>query len=324
LYEQVKARFEKECFKVKNPFCYVHITEEKKLVSISYKHIAKYYGYLKYWKVNKKGKYVQVPFVNAWCKDSDIRRYECVEMNPLGNKLGEYNTWPGFLAEKIQPIADDKVMDLVAPIVQHIYEIFAMNNQEYTDWILDFFANIVKRPWQKTHVALCIVGLEGCGKTILLEWFRLKILGDTITHHTEHLTSNLSDMKLPRRFSNSLVKKVLIVGDDINFICRHDEGAIKSLMSADYTYRPYPEQRGYLKEHNYCNLILTSNNKNTIPPDDCRFRLFECSNKYMGNTSYFNNLAECLANPSVQRAFFQYLMARDLSAYPRTFKHWRK
>jgi hypothetical protein len=34
LYEQVKARFEKECFKVKNPFCYVHITEEKKLVSI--------------------------------------------------------------------------------------------------------------------------------------------------------------------------------------------------------------------------------------------------------------------------------------------------
>jgi hypothetical protein len=59
-----------------------------------------------------------------------------------------------------------------------------------------------------------------------------------------------------------------------------------------------------------------------IPPDNYSFRLFECSNKYEGNKKYFNDLAECLANPLVQRAFFQFLMGRDLSAYPWDFKNW--
>jgi hypothetical protein len=240
-------------------------------------------------------------------------------MNPRGNHPKRYNTWPGFVAEKIQAVPDEQVVDLVAPIVLHIHEVIAPENQEYTDWILDYFANIVIRLWQKTQVALSIVGVEGCGKDVLLDWLRLKILGKTITHQTDDLTSDLFN-----RFSDSFVNKVLIVGDEIKNVFEHVE-RLKDFISGEFRQyeRKYVQKKD--KEYNYCNLILTSNNENTIniPPDDRRYCLFRCSDKYKENVEYFNALFAHLEKPQVQRAFFQFLKSRDITKHKPHFQEHR-
>ena len=76
---------------------------------------------------------------------------------------------------------------------------------------------------------------------------------------------------------------------------------------------------------NLTNIILTSNNANslTVTADDRRYVLFHCSSVYKGDPTYFNELGSHLDRPEVARAFFQYLLKRDLSPYPKSFQFSR-
>ena len=76
---------------------------------------------------------------------------------------------------------------------------------------------------------------------------------------------------------------------------------------------------------NLTNIILTSNNANslTVTADDRRYVLFHCSSVYKGDPTYFNELGSNLDRPEVARAFFQYLLKRDLSPYPKSFQFSR-
>jgi hypothetical protein len=77
---------------------------------------------------------------------------------------------------------------------------------------------------------------------------------------------------------------------------------------------------------NYCNLLLMSNNDDTvnIPMDDRRLVLFKVSSLHQNDGAYFDQLVNHLAKPEVQHAFYEFLMDRDLSAYPRNFNNIRK
>ena len=76
---------------------------------------------------------------------------------------------------------------------------------------------------------------------------------------------------------------------------------------------------------NLTNIILTSNNANslTVTADDRRYVLFQCSAVYKGDPTYFNELGSHLDRPEVARAFFQHLLKRDLSRYPKSFQFTR-
>jgi hypothetical protein len=240
-------------------------------------------------------------------------------MKPNGCGPDEYNIWKGFEAEKLPSVPDDQIQALIEPIVRHIHEVIAVDNQEQTDFIIDYFANIVIRPTVKTHVALSLVGQEGCGKDILLDWIRLKILGKSITHQTDKLNNDLFD-----KFAECFINKVLIQADEVQNVYEFTD-RLKHFITGDTQYCEKKNIQEREITENLCNLVLTSNNKNTIkiPPDDRRYCLFECSSKYKGNTQYFRNLSACMANPSVQRAFFQFLMSRDVSKYMPHFEDFR-
>lgn len=76
---------------------------------------------------------------------------------------------------------------------------------------------------------------------------------------------------------------------------------------------------------NMANLWCTSNNIVTfkIPPDDRRFVMLHCSDRYRCNTAYMNGLGSQLKRPEVARAIYQFLMGRDLSRYAPNFQNHR-
>jgi hypothetical protein len=124
-------------------------------------------------------------------------------------------------------------------------------------------------------------------------------------------------------FANGMVGKVLVQVDEVKSL--HDfSDKLKDLIT-NTTVNYEKKGKDSIVLPNLANFIFTSNNANalTVSTDDRRFVLFNCSDKYKGNQEYFKDLGEQLMRLEVSRAFYDFLMARDLSKYPNSFEHNR-
>ncbi len=76
-YDMVKARFEKTCFKVNNPFCYVRVAEDGTgPQKHTHRSIQQFYCDLTYCR-KKGGQWY--PFIPTWLKDPTKRTVETIE-----------------------------------------------------------------------------------------------------------------------------------------------------------------------------------------------------------------------------------------------------
>jgi len=317
-YETVKERFELVCFKVEIPFCYARIVKDHDPYLHSHVDLQHYYCDWTYWGPNKDGDTVQLPFISKWLRDPNKRVVERIVVDPTNTMQGVYNMWRGFDAEKLPPVDDAKVPELVRAITQHLSDVITNGVEEHTKFLEHYLANTLKRPDKKAQVALYLYGAQGCGKGIIFEFLRLKILGAHCSYQTSKPEHDLFS-----RFANGAVNRVFIQVDETRSLHDHSDQIKDFITNPTLNYEKKGKDTIVLA--NIANLILTSNNANslTISPDDRRFALFQCSSMHKGDTAYFVKLGAHLERPEVARAYYQYLMSMDLSAYPTTFQHAR-
>lgn len=321
-YDAVKERIEKGCFKVANPFCYAKIQQNNgndfRPQLFSAERLRQYYANLYFFEHDSKGIMTKALFITRWMGDVHIREVSRIVCDPQNTDPSAYNMWNGFLAEKLPVVDEEEEEALVEPIVHHISRVMTDDNEEHTGWILDYLANILQRPHQKTQVAISLFGKQGCGKGILFDFFRTKILGENCSKQTSNPLADLFG-----GFASGLVNSVMVQIDEVTNLKDKKDG-LKDLITSD---KVRYEQKGKdcIVVQNLANMIFTSNNESTlsIAPDDRRFVLFKCSTVYMGNAAYFLKLANHLSRPEVARGFFQFLKARDLSRYPYHFQSSR-
>jgi hypothetical protein len=313
-YELVKARFERRCFKVLSPFAYAHLvddlTKEPDLYTpIQLQHL---YANLYFFQRDPQTReWCKALFVKRWMGDVRIRQVKRIVVDPTHtNDTDNYNMWPGFAAERLPAVPERDVANLIEPVVRHIYDVYASEHAETTDFVLDLFANMVQRPHMPSHVALSIFGTQGCGKGMPLAFMREHVLGKPITYQTANPENDLLG-----RFQNGCVNRVLVQVDEVKTMRDHDD-RLKDLITND-TVQLERKGRDIITVRNLVNLIFTSNNENalTVATDDRRFVLLRCTEKYRGNGAYLSALGQHLARPEVARAFYQFCLARDLSKY---------
>jgi len=318
-YEMVKARFEKTCFKVMNPHCYARIHKnDPEPCYHSWMDLKHFYSNLHYWGTDKHGELAKLPFVPEWLRDPHLRSVDRIVVDPSNKEKDVYNLWKGFDAEKLPHVHDSLVEELIKPITKHFNDVLTSGVAEHTRFLHHYLANIVKRPWQKSQVAISLYGAQGCGKGIIFEFFREKILGLHCSFQTSRPENDLFG-----RFANGAVNRVCIQIDEVKSLHDHADQLKDFITNPTITY----EKKGKdtIVVSNFANLILTSNNANalTVSTDDRRFALFHCNSIHKGNTQYFDQLGAHLARPEVARAYYQYLMSLDLSEYPTSFQHKR-
>lgn len=317
-YELVKARFELNCFKVEIPFCYARIVKDHDPCLHSHVDLQHFYCDWKYWGLNKDEEMVQLPFIAKWLRDPTKRTVERIVVDPSHTMQNVYNMWRGFDAEKLPPVADELVPELIRPIQKHFNDVITHGNAEHSEFCHQYLASILQRPWLKTQVAIFLYGAQGCGKGILFEFFRHKILGNHCSSQTSRPENDLFG-----RFANGAVNRVMIQVDEVKSLHDHAD-QLKDLIT-NPTLNYEKKGKDTIVVSNLTNLILTSNNANalTVSPDDRRFALFQCSPVHKGDTHYFQELGAQLERPEVARAYYQYLMGLDLSDYPVSFQHKR-
>ena len=313
-YQEEKIIFEKTYFKCKNPIGFIEINnninelDNEILRVLSQKEIQilfnnKYCLSYEYDKKSKTHKNIKTEFINKWLKDENIKTYDKLIFTPqhLTEKYNEYyNLFNGFKAELL-PIYKD--YEAIKPILNHIKEVLCNNNDDYYNWLIQYYANIIQKPLNKTETIIIYKGNQGCGKNIIIDFIAKKIIGDDYSI----LTAN-PERHILGTFNSCLLNKVFAVCNEVGHEMRSCMDKLKDLSTApDITI----EKKGKepIKNPNYININMTTNNNNPldIANDDRRICWLNCSNKYIGNVEYFNILLDCVNDDKIISSFYHYL-----------------
>ena len=319
-YELVKARFERWTFKTKFPIGFAMVEPSMGAPMLCNEaQCVQYYKDLFYFEQDPLTRdWVRRPFMRKWLGDSSKRKVRRIVVSPSGAHRRDFNAWKGFRAERLPPVPDEDVPELVAPFLRHVLEVYANDDEATSNFLIDLFANVLQRPHKPSCVAVNLFGRQGAGKGIVLSALRKYVIGPEASYQTPS-----PDLDLVGRFASGTFGKVFIQIDEIGNMAMYED-VIKNIVTND-TVRLERKNKDAIVVKNMCNLFSTSNNMETfkIPPDDRRFVMLRCSDRYVGNVAYMQHLGDHLMRADAARAIYQYLMKRDLSKYVDNFQAHR-
>lgn len=207
------------------------------------------------------GKKVQK--AKLWMASPRRRAYKSMDFIPgVDDNSAMLNLWTGWAVDPNPDNSCRAWLDL-------LYYTICGGEERLYNWMLHWFANIVREPQIKSLTAPVIIGRQGAGKSLALGYFG-KILGPAYTTITneEHIYG---------RFNKHLASTLLLHSEEALYGGdRKHRGIIKSLITDEYRIF---EQKGVdaKRVRNYLRLALTSNETWAAPveADDRRFTVIE-------------------------------------------------
>lgn len=239
----------------------------------------------------------------VWLTNPQRRSYRNIEFMPGADDTGNtLNLWTGWALKPVKGSCD--------AWLELLRDVICGGDQELYNWMLHWFANIVREPRAKAMTCPVLIGVQGAGKSLLVGYFG-KILGPayTVVTNEEHIHG-----KFNKHLSTTLLmhsEEALYGGD------KKHRGIIKSLITDDFRIF---EQKGIdaRQVRNYLRLILTSNEDHAAPAEagDRRFTVIDLKGRKVPEELYRRVLAEM--NGGGPEALFDFLLNMEYdSAVPR-------
>jgi hypothetical protein len=314
-YPVVKARHETRCVRISSPFSYA-VWDQSSVEMLTHKQVITRFKHVKYAVGDSS---TEKRFITAWLADSN--KVTCQQMvvdpsHPFGpnTTLGErvFNVFPGFRAAHLVPVEDKELEQrLVEPIVRHIDTWIAGKHAGRTKWLLDWLANILQRPLEKHKTGIVVNGEPCYAKGILPGFFRECVVGAENSFRTSTPRKDVF-----ARFAVGVKMVVFLQLDDVELhgMGDRDRAQLNGLITGNNLQ--YEERRkDPTTIRNLVNVYMTTDNT-TSGDVSWKYALFEAGRPEEDrDAEYLSALCEHLARPEVARAFYQYLMARDLSEF---------
>ena len=235
----------------------------------------------------------------AWKRSRAHREYRIIGYWPgdRGRPAKSYNLWRGW---GIEPKQGD----------WSIIRVISDGHKDKADYILDWSAHMVQRPWEKPGVALVLKGRKGTGKTLLTQ-----MLARVIGRQNTLITAN--GKKLFAQFNWHLADKILIGAEEAFFgRSRELSDQLKHLLTGDEIEleQKFGQRISMKSMHR---MIITSNHEQVIEASEDERRFFVCnvSDKRRRDDDYFAPLVRIVKgedNVSLA-AFMHELQMRDIT-----------
>jgi hypothetical protein len=308
-YQRIKDIFECRVVKILSPplFLYVTLTQSTSVPQIQDRtcdQLHHMYGDLYYVATTESG-CQKHPFLKRWLADDAKRTYQTCIFDPRGSLPYNYNTYVGMRAAALPPVQDTAAAQAgLQSLLHHIQEVFCNGVQAHADYVLKWFASIVRYPYRKTEVLLLLFGVEGCGKSMIIDFFANRVLGTHLSFQTAS-----PGVDVFGKFAVGTHRKLLCFCDEGGEELTKYQDALKNLITAK-AIRIEKKGHDIRIEDNYTNVIVASNNQGPvrISSNDRRVVAFQCSDVYKDNLPYFEALAGALASDDCARAFYDFLM----------------
>ncbi len=160
---------------------------------------------------------------------------------------------------------------------------------------------------------LLLFGVEGCGKSMIVDFFANMVLGSHLAFQTAS-----PGVDVFGKFAVGTHRKLLCFCDEGGEELTKYQDMLKNLITAK-AIRFEMKGQDIRVEDNYTNVIVASNNPGPvkISSNDRRVCAFQCSEVYKDNVPYFATLASFLGSDACARAFYDMLVSLDLEEdYP--------
>jgi hypothetical protein len=311
-YQHQKVLFERSHFKLMNPAAYVCVTPEGAVQVINEGALALRYGNLWFTKktnVARKGGKVEQEdvrclFISAWKADPYMRTYQELVFKPKQSvPPTQFNLFTDFPCRAVQ--GDCSVMD-------ELMFLLSGENKEVQEFVEQYFAHMIQRPWEKPGIALCFYSQkQGAGKDTPLDFIG-KIVGRDAFFNTED-----PDNQVFGTFTEHLQRTILLKMEEVNFETnKKNEQKFLSLVTAPTkTY----EGKGLkpITLDDYKRVVMTTNKSCPVvlPDSDRRFVLINSSEKRVDDTQFWNTVHQELKKQSVVEAYHYFLLHKDISNY---------
>lgn len=255
-------------------------------------------------------------FITAWLADMDKLTCEQMVVDPslpfgpvtdMESGYKVFNTFPGFrAATSLEPMDERAARVLVEPILKHVHDWIAGSHAGRAKWFLDWMANILQRPLAKHRTGVVVNGEPEYAKGVLPGFFRECVLGSECTFQTSAVKSTVF-----ARFATG-VKSVVFLQLDEELLGMSERGRLNQLIT-EPSFNYEEKRKNPTRIRNLVNVYMTTDHT-TEADISWKYALFEASGGTMGE-EYVDGLRAHLARPEVARAFYQFLMARDLSGF---------
>jgi hypothetical protein len=310
-YKEVKAEFEKKHFKLMTPAAYgrvdVHGVFQLRSHSDLVHHMRDVFCIVRKTGRDKVVRPTKTSFFEVWLKDASKRTYERVDMlpPPLVCPSDVYNTYQGPRSVQI--------------ILDHVLMLAGDTGEAGREYLLDYMAHLVQKPGVLPKVGILMQSKQGVGKNLLFEeLLGKKILGPGLMHCSAQSEDYFG------RFDNAAVNKLLCIHDEVvGRDMARTAGLIKESITAELQGL---EEKGLKKVQlrNFVRWIYLTQSIHALLLDTPERRVFvaECDNSMAPGVGapevvdeYFTRLWIWVADDANVRAFYDYLMARDISTW---------
>jgi hypothetical protein len=291
--ENTKTEFEQNHFKLMNPDRYVRIYKGELQLLSKDAIVNLYINY-------NRG------FVKSWILDPEIKTYEKLGFYPKQCPESEYNLFNGFAVEKLEYESDYDIKTILNQIM-----LLCGNDIATYEYLLNYIADIFQNPEQKPGVCIIMNGDQGTGKDTLWDF-----IGSLIGRNY-YLTTGRAEEDVFGRFNFKTSQKLLIKMEEtsVKILAKNKETLKTIITSPIGNY----EQKGQptITMNSYERYVITTNDDVPIylESTDRRYCIITTSNERIGDREYFEELINCYENPYIQRAFYEFLINRDLGNF---------
>ena len=227
------------------------------------------------------------------------------------DKYGRLNTYRGLAVTPTHPSNFTPTdMEYVDRIRQHIFEILCSSQVEIFNYVEKWFAHMLQYPARKPGTVLVFRSDEGTGKSIILSDLMRHIFG-------RYANTVTSEGDLTGEFNDHLVACVYLCLNEVVWGGnKKGLGTLKALIT-DKTMVCNGKFAPKYSVDNYLHITFSTNADWAAPVSltDRRYGFAKVSNKMVGNTQYFNTLAEAIGETGAAAFAGHLLYSVDLTGF---------
>jgi hypothetical protein len=190
----------------------------------------------------------------------------------------------------------------------HLLHVVCSGNRDHAAYLLNWMARLVQRPGEHGQVCIVLIGLEGCGKSLIGQVL-CRILG-------QHSLAISAPEHLVGRFNLHLRDCCFLLADEVSANANKKQaGALRALIT-EPTLTIEGKFQNASQSPNYLHVLMTANPGWVIPAsmEARRFCAFDVSPRYIGDHGYFDAMWKELEAGGLE-ALLHDLLARDISGF---------
>lgn len=228
--------------------------------------------------------------LSAWRREPSTQRSRLTGLCywPGGELVieGKLNTYKDVSVAAVEP-PDPQALD---DILDHVRDNICNGSKDYADYLLKWLAHMVQFPAIRPKTAVAVIGDQGTGKGIFIDFLKQVLGGD----RNCNTTASSSDTKA---FNFALANKLFVVFDEATFAGDRQQSDFMKKLVTEPRIRVEPKGVDAYEVENFVRVFITSNNMTSAVPAGIgarRWLIIECRNDV--DTKWLKNLAVKIGN----------------------------